>query len=212
MVHFQVLEWSAFVNRAAPRSPQTALQKHRETRRNRFAETDSLWQKAATAPTVEPSDRPSLETVRVVKAAFATAGFPAARQETAGPVQLLYDSFSQPPLPGTRSASIGIRQMLYRADPYQIDLHIELQREHNRFVIIGQFVDLTRPEMVAREVQVRLSNGREDVVYTVTNQFGEFRGAVKNSGDLEISFFGSGGTPIAILLREALGPPSAAKE
>jgi hypothetical protein len=134
------------------------------------------------------------------------------RQETVGQMRRLYDSFSQPPLAGTRSAAMRLRQMLYRADPYQIDLQIELQREQDRLVITGQLVDLSHPEMVGRDVQVMLSDGLQDIVYTVTNQFGEFRGEVKNSGDLEISFLGRGGKPIAILLRGVLGPLPEAKE
>jgi len=39
----------------------------------------------------------------------------------------------------------------------------------------------------------------------MTNQFGEFRGEVENSGDLDLSFLGHSGKPIVILLRRALG-------
>ena len=73
-------------------------------------------------------------------------------------------------------------------------------------------MDLSHPEMVGRDVQVMLSDGREYIVNTVTNHFGEFRGEVKNSGDLEISFLGRSGKPIVILLREALDPLSGVKE
>jgi hypothetical protein len=60
--------------------------------------------------------------------------------------------------------------------------------------------------MIGRDVQVTLSNRRGSVVKTVTNQYGEFRGEVENSGDLEISFAGTGGKPIIILLPKALEP------
>ena len=48
--------------------------------------------------------------------------------------------------------------------------------------------------MIGRDVQVALSNRRGSVVKTTTNQHGEFRGEVENSGDLEI-FAGTGGNP-----------------
>src|SRR5436309_5625316 len=41
----------------------------------------------------------------------------------------------------------------------------------------------------------------------MTKQFGEFRGEVENSGDLDLSFLGHSGKPIVILLRRALGCP-----
>jgi hypothetical protein len=57
-----------------------------------------------------------------------------------------------------------------------------------------------------------LSDGREFIVNTVTNQFGEFRSEVKNSGDLELSFLGRSGKPIVILLRSVLDQLSSGRE
>jgi hypothetical protein len=125
---------------------------------------------------------------------------------------LLFDSFSQPPLAGTRSSAMRVRQMLYRAEPYQIDIQIEAQPERDHLVVTGQLLDVNHPEMVGGEVQVTLSDGRGDIVNTVTNQLGEFSGEVNNSGDLELSFLGRSGKPIVILLRGALGPSSKAKK
>ena len=49
-----------------------------------------------------------------------------------------------------------------------------------------------------------LSDGSENLAYTVTNEFGEFRAEIVNSGDLEIFVPGGGGEPITISLRHAL--------
>src|SRR6266850_1233233 len=193
MKRFKVLECSDLVNHAASDIRRRALGQHRGTLRKRYVEAVAPWQK-------------------LVKAAFATAGFAARRQETRGLIQQLYDSFSHPAPAGIRSAGMRIRQMLYRAEPYQIDLHIELQQERNRLVISGQLVDLSHPEMVGRDVRVTLSDGRESVANTVTNQFGEFRGEIENSGDLELSLLPPTGKPIVILIRGALKRLSAAKD
>jgi hypothetical protein len=148
--------------------------------------------------------KPPVKTATVSRKTVCTRGLAGERQETGGSIQLLFDSFSQPRLAGTRSAAMRIRQMLYRVEPYQIDLHIELKPEQNRLIVTGQLVDLTDPEMVGRDVQVMLSDGREYIVNTVTNQFGEFLGEVNNSGDLEISFLGRSPIPIVILIRGPL--------
>jgi hypothetical protein len=42
-------------------------------------------------------------------------------------------------------------------------------------------------------------------MHTITNQFGEFRGELENTGDLELSFPGQGEKAIVISLRNALG-------
>ena len=212
MMHHQALELNDFVNRVAPVDPRTVMQTRGGTRRKRFVETAALRQKVAHAAAAEASYQPAAEKVFFVKAAFPAAGFSATRQETGGVIQLVHDSFSQPVLAGIRSASRPIRQLLYRADPYQIDLQIELEREGNRLVVTGQLLDVSRPEMVGRDVQVMLSDGREYIVNTVTNQFGEFRAEVESSGDLELSFLSHGRKPIVVLLRGALDQLSGAKE
>ena len=212
MKHFAAVEWSDFVNRLVSGDRRKAMQKHRGTRRKCYAGTAELWQKVANAAAVEASYQPAAESVRVVKAAFAAAGWAAKRQEIGGLIQLLFDNFSQPALAGARSAAIRIRQMLYRAEPYQIDIQIEAQPERNRLVVTGQLLDVSHPEIVGRGVQVSLSNRRGNVIHTVTNQFGEFRGDVQNSGDLELSFPGRGGKPIVISLRDALDQLPGAKE
>ena len=176
MKHFKTVKWRDSVNRVAPDDPRKDLQKHRGTGRKCCVQTRALWQKVLYAAAVEASYQPPAERVRVLKAGFAAAGLAAKRQGTSGLVQLLYDSFSQPALAGTRSAASGIRHMLYRAEPYQIDIQIELHQEQDRFVITGQLADLSHPEMVGRDVQVMLSDGREYILNTVTNHFGEFRG------------------------------------
>src|SRR5438552_8672379 len=173
-------------------------------------ETDALWQKVAKAAAAEASYQPPPQKVRAVKSAFTMTGPASKRRETGGLLQL-YDSFLQPALVGVRSGAMRVRQMLYRADPYQIDFQIESQPEQNRLAITGQLVDLSHPEMVGRDVEVTISDGRESIVNTMTNQFGEFRGEVDNSGNLEITLVGRTGKPIAILLRGALDPLADAK-
>lgn len=212
MKQFTAEEWDDGVKHLAPDDLQLALQKYRRTRSKRDTETAGLWQRVANAAAVEARYQPAAESVRVAKATFAVAGLAAKPQDGDGQILLLFDSLSQPGLAGTRSAATRTRQLLYRADPYQIDLQIEFQPESDRIVVTGQLVDLSHPELVGRDVSVILSDGREFIVNTVTNQFGEFCCEVKNSGDLELSFLGRSKKPIIILLPGVLDQSSGAKE
>jgi hypothetical protein len=204
MKHLKVVEWNNLLSHVAPGHRRKAMQKYRGTCRSHHA--PALWQKVANATAVEASYQPAAETVRVAKAAFAIAGLAARRREAGRLIHLLFDSFSHPAPVGMRSAPTRIRQLLYRAQPYQIDLQIELRQESNRLVVTGQLLDVSRPEMIGQDVQVTLSNRRGSVVKTTTNQFGEFRGEIENSGDLEVSFAGGSAKPIVILLPKALEP------
>jgi hypothetical protein len=127
------------------------------------------------------------------------------QEESQSLIEVLFDSFLQPAVAGSRSVVIGTRQMLYRADPYQIDIQIEPKPGSNRLVITGQLLDLSHPGVIGRDIQVTLSNRRGNTVLAATNQFGEFSGEIENSGDLELSVPGEADQPIVISLRNALG-------
>jgi len=205
MKHFATQEWVDFVNHVASNDQQAAMQKHLATGCKRCTETVSLWQKVSKTAAVEVSYQPPPDTVRLAKAAFVTSGLAQTKKESKGLIEVLFDSFQQPALAGARSVVIGTRQMLYRADPFQIDIQIEPKLGSNRLVITGQLLDLSHPGVIGRDIQVTLSNHRGSTVLAATNQFGEFSGEVENSGDLELSIPGEGEKPIVISLRNALG-------
>lgn len=178
MTHSDVVEWNDFVSDDLQKTTKLL-----GTGSKPFRETLAPWPKVANEAAIDASYQP--------------------RAETGGLAQLLFDSFSQPIPAGTRSAGMNIRQMLYRTDPYQIDIQLEAQPEGNRLLVTGQLLDVSHPEIVGRDVQVTLSDGGENDVNTMTNQFGEFRGEVEDSGYLDLSFLGPIGKPIFILLRRA---------
>ena len=43
---------------------------------------------------------------------------------------------------------MSVRQMLYRAEPYQIDIQLEAQPERNRLVVTGQLLKVSHEENV----------------------------------------------------------------
>ncbi len=121
-------------------------------------------------------------------------------------VEVLFDSLSASRFAGTRFAgNRTTRQLLFRAGPYQVDVKVEVIPDTVRLSITGQLLDVSVPEMVAREAQVILSNRHGNLVHMLTNEFGEFRAEIEKSDDLEIILPGRSGKPITISLRNALG-------
>lgn len=212
MKHYTTEEWIDFMNQVSSQKQQDAMQKHLGAGCKRCLEILTLWQRVRGAAALEAGYQPPAADVRIAKAAFAAAGRATKQRAKGSFVEVLFDSLLQPMSAGARSAAMGTRQMLYRAEPYQIDIQIEAKPEANSLVVTGQLLDVSHPEIVGRDVQVTLSNRRGNVVNTVTNQFGEFRGEMENSGDLELSFPGRGGKPIVISLRDALDQLPGAKE
>jgi hypothetical protein len=205
MRHFTTEEWIDFVNQVTSPKQQEVMKKHLGTGCKQCMATVALWQKLHNTAAMEARYQPPEADVRLAKAAFAAAGAVARRSEKSSFVEVMFDSFLQPMLAGARSSGLGTRQMLYRADPYQIDIQIEAKPEGNRLMVTGQLLDVSSPGVVGRDVKITLSNHRGNVIHTVTNQFGEFRGEIENSGDLELSFPGQGEKSIVISLRNALG-------
>jgi len=205
MEHFSVEKWIDFVNLAVTTGEQQQMDKHLSLGCSSCQKTVSLWQRVRTSAAAEGNYQPPESAVRIAKAAFAGAGLGSTATGAGSKVKLLFDSFLQPMLAGVRSAGAGTRQMLYRADPYQIDVQLEMKPGANRVVVTGQLLNLGNPKVVATGTRVLVSNMHGDVVHTVANQFGEFSGEVKNSGDLQVTFATPSGEPIVISLREALG-------
>jgi hypothetical protein len=205
MKHFTNEEWIDLVNHVTSQKQQQAMQKHLGTGCKQCMETVERWQKVRKTAAAEALYQPPAAEVRIAKAAFAVAGRAAQRNEKSGLVEVLFDSFLQPMFAGARSSGLGTRQMLYRADPYQIDIQIEAKPEGNRLMVTGQLLDVSSPGIAGRDVNITLSNHRGNLIHTLTNQFGEFRGEIENSGDLELSFPGKGEKSIVISLRNALG-------
>ena len=204
MKHFTTVEWIDLVNEVVTPSVKPEMEEHLANCKQ--CATEFLrWQRIRQLGAGEASYQPPEQPVRIVKAAFAGSQFAAQSKGARGVLAVLFDSFLQPALAGVRSGGSGSRRMLYGADPYQIDLQIEAQNEGKSLLVTGQLMDFRQPEMVGSEVPVLFSNLRGGMIQGRTNQFGEFRAEMENSGDLELVFHGDKDEPIVISLRDALG-------
>jgi hypothetical protein len=80
------------------------------------------------------------------------------RNQKSRVIEVLFDSSLKPVFSSARAAYTGIRHMLYRADPFQIDLQIETKPGHDRMVVTGQVLELGRSEIFGSGFHVTLSN------------------------------------------------------
>ena len=121
-------------------------------------------------------------------------------------VELVFDSFATV-TPGARSATHGHRHLLYRAEPYELDLLLESHPESNRLAVTGELLDTSQPEIFRRGVRVTLWNFRQSFVTLRTNEWGEFWGEIDDSGELMVSLRVQT-REIAISIRHALDRPA----
>ena len=205
MEHFATEKWIDFVNQAVDTNEKQLMERHLQQGCKRCRKTVSLWQKVRQSAASEANYQPPEHAVRLARAAFAEAGLAGQRKGAGSRIKLLFDSFLQPAFEGARSAGAGTRQMLYRADPFQIDIQVEAAAGRNRIVVTGQLLNLSNPGILDQGTKIALSNMRGKVVNAMTNQFGEFSGEIENSGDLQMTFASPISAPIVISLRDALG-------
>jgi hypothetical protein len=212
MEHFTTENWIDYVNQTVDTTEKRSMEHHLKQGCKRCLKTVSLWQRVQQSAASEANYQPPEDVVRVAKAAFVGAKLADQRKGAGGRIRVLFDSFLQPVFEGARStAGTGTRQMLYRADPFQIDVQVETKPGGNRIVVTGQLMDLSNPTVIGNDARIVLSNMRGQVVNAVTNQFGEFSGEIENSGDLQMTFAAPGSQPIVISLRDALGSLTGAK-
>lgn len=204
MKHYSTEEWIDFVTETKPLLARQEMQKHLDTGCKLCSQTVAVWQKVQRSAAGEASFAPPADIVRMAKAAFANAGFKP-KSRTAGIIaELVFDSFQSYAVAGARSTGMQTRQMLFSANPFQIDLNIEAKPGETRLSVTGQLMDTSQPDSVGRGVPVTLSNRRGQTIQTVTNNYGEFHGEIENRGDLELSFPGKGEKPVVVSLRDAL--------
>jgi hypothetical protein len=204
MKHYSTEEWIDFVNRSKRQPELLEMQEHLETGCEQCRSSVAVWEKVQKSAVAESQFEPPADSVRMVKAAYASAGY-GPKPGLAGIIaELVFDSFREKAMVGARSAGVQSRQMLFSANPFQIDLNIETRPGETRLSVTGQLMDTSRPDSVGRGVPVTLSNRRGQTIQTVTNNFGEFHGEIENRGDLELSFPGKGEKPVVVSLRDAL--------
>lgn len=101
-------------------------------------------------------------------------------------VELLFDNFATPAF-GARSTTQLQRHLLYLAEPFELDLLLELRPDSNRLRITGQLLDTSFHSVFRRGVRVTLWNFRQSFVTLRTNEWGEFLGEIEDSGELMVA-------------------------
>jgi hypothetical protein len=204
MKHFKAEQWVDCVNRATFPDQMEAIRKQLVTGCEKCEKDAALWRKVRNLNTVESPYQPPDQAVREAAATVGTGRWAGSQNRKSRVIELLFDSFLQPVFSGAREAYTGIRHMLYRADPFQIDLQIEARPGHDSMVVTGQVLHLGRSDIFARGSHVTLSNRGGNLIHQLTNEFGEFRIEIKNSDDLELALHCDPEKPIVITLNDPL--------
>ena len=203
MQHFSSHQWADFVRNVSGDKEKAAMQAHLETGCKRCSKALGAWARVREIVTRERSYQPPESVVRTVKAALAAIHGRPARIRVA---QLLFDSLLAPALAGVRSGASAPRQMLFGIGDYRIDVRIEPSAD--TMTLTGQMLVSTDPARPVRDVEVKLTKGRETLAISRTNEFGEFELNSSLTGDLHLEFAIPQGMPIRIPVLQTPGTDS----
>ena len=138
------------------------------------AKEEATWSKLAAFAKTEAEFEPPAHVVNMAKALVQA---PKAEKglRIREIAELVFDSLLTPQLAGVRSAAgIGTRQLLYRAGEVMIDVRFEASDESERFALTGQVFRDQGSKVGMTRVPISLISGKNELVRTATNQFGEF--------------------------------------
>jgi hypothetical protein len=201
MKHFSSADWIDFVNGVTKSGEAGIMQKHLDSGCKRCLEAVAMWRKVRQAGAAEGSYQPPLASLRVAKALFSPRK-PAKAQRG---ISMIFDSFMQPALVGVRSSGNDIRQLLYRVGDLQLDLCVGTTADGKKVVVTGQLMNAKKPEQAMRRSPLLVSDGKGLILGAETNDFGEFRAEIPNTGDLELKLPNAQGKHHVISLHEVLG-------
>ena len=88
--------------------------------------------------------------------------------------RLVFDSFLQPAVAGSRSAQPAEHRLLYESGDVMLDLCLTPQRDSCRIQLMGQILDRANPESQLHCAPVVLQSEGEPIEVATTNALGEF--------------------------------------
>lgn len=201
MKHFSSIEWIDFVNGVAQAKGIEEMQKHLDSGCERCLAEVGMWRKVRETQAAEASYQPPPAALRIAKALF----IPRKKENARGGVSVLFDNFLQPALAGTRSSGSETRQLLYRVGAYHLDLCVEATPDGKKAVVTGQVMDAKNPAKTLSRFPILVSDCKGMTFGAETNEFGEFRTEIANTGELELKLPDPKGKHYVISLHEVLG-------
>jgi hypothetical protein len=204
MQHYGFEQWIDFARGVAPEALSSAMEEHLKIGCQACAHELASWKTVYGFASGEPLCAPPPDLVQTVKFALSSGASrpsPSRSQEIA---QLVFDSFAQPQLQGVRSTQSMGRQLLYKAGPLMIDMHLQSVENSSRRSLTGQIMNAEQAESEMGELHVHLLSGRKELAHTHTDRFGEFYIEYDPERNLQLSLEVSPSKDVYVHLDESL--------
>ncbi len=171
--HFDIPAWADFARGLGSPTGRAAMTRHLAAGCRRCQSRFDVMKGVASAAQV------GLEAPPESALRHARALFSANRPRTESPgrlaARLFFDSFRAPLPAGVRSAPSAVRQAVYRAGEFDVDVRLEYDALSPRVALVGQIAHRQRPDTPVPSVLVTMTAGTEIVATATANSLGEFQ-------------------------------------
>jgi hypothetical protein len=173
MGHFDMTQWVDFARGLTPEPKRPALEAHLASCPECQTMVDFLRQITEIAGADPKVEVPAavIRSAKFIFPATEVAAIPKLRRLAA---RLIFNPQAEPLPVGIRSEYRPVRQMVYEAGDYCVDLRVDSDRDSTHVTLVGQIANQSAPAKPLAGTPVILMSGKRMVCETVSNDFGEF--------------------------------------
>jgi hypothetical protein len=188
MRHFGLNEWVDFVRDVVDAQQKAAMQSHLESGCKNCQKVLHMWKRVHEISRRDSVYEPPESAVRSMKGLYAVHGPHKVNPRKPVMARLLFDSLRNGLPAGVRSVGAPVRQMLYSAGIYEVDVRFEPRYDSEKVSLTGQILTADRAESTVDGIPVTLLRRGKILAESVTNPFGEFRLECGLEGSFQLRF------------------------
>lgn len=178
MRHYETERWVDFTRGLGGETERKAMEAHLAAGCTQCGRRAELLGELAVMAHADMEYEPPADVMRMARSIF-QAPHPAEEPSTARILATLIYNSVRDPLPAGMRTSDRPSQVLYEAEDYMLDLHVNKERTSResaapRMVLVGQIASRKDPGKPLAELPVVLKAGRKVAARGVANSLGEF--------------------------------------
>jgi hypothetical protein len=209
MEHFSKQTWADFVRGISESATRANIESHLARGCVGCTTNFDIWNRVTTISATERTYTPPDSAVRMMELEFAARY--AMERRPSVLASLLFDTLSQPLPAGMRSGVAVVRQLVYEAEGFTVDLRLDPQSQSGKICVVGQVLGKGVPRISPSSASIMLWTEKgQPIVHVSANEYGEFQLEFDAQENLRLSIDAAGRKTIRIPLTN-LGPGNVAE-
>jgi hypothetical protein len=118
--------------------------------------------------------------------------------------EIVFNSFQQPSLAFVRGSVSSDRHLLYKADPFIIDIKLTVDTARNGLLLLGQILNFQNSDQSMNDIHLLVLSGDDLITKTIAAENGEFELRCDAHPDLSLFISIRGERAIGLSLRDSM--------